>query len=409
MDAPGAPARPSRAAVLATPPSPAVGALWPLPPEEPALRVGADPGCSYPRAGGVVIPPELARYCEGVPVPPRARAAESAASAELARAAARTVVQRMTRAAYALPRHLLESTLPSPPIVLRTLVLDERTRRVLERAAPFSEATTWTLGAYLGLPRFGPFCLVDLLSARAEAASGLAPADPRGEAAGGRVRDAAGGPGPAAGQVIPLDELSSLLMRRMPLGGDRIATLLGRDGVSQPAPVVRELARAYRRAGRTLPFRVIRHAGCEVVVAPSVRNVAKTVLVSATQFISWWGLTTVQQIVTRAQLRAASSVNAAFAGRVLASFPRIVWLDQSREWFSFRGNGSALLRAIKKAFAAADRLDLASLGKALMRQKAPLAKLPAEVWERYLSAIAGCTVDGIWVRRRPGDDGLCPA
>jgi len=370
----------------------------------------------YPRRGGVVVPPELARFCQGVVTPPRTIAgndairnvAEDAAADDLARIAARAVVQRMARAAYALPRPLLELRLPSPSLVLQTYVLDDRTRRVLERAAPMTRTKTWTLAAYLELPRFGPFCLVDLLAARTEAASGLGARRSNRDALTARRKTPAANQ-EAGARAMPLDELSSLLMRAMPLGGDQIAKLLGPEDSSLSSPTVRELARAYRSAGRTVPFRVIRHGGCEVVVAPSVRNVARMVLVAATQFISWWGLTTVQQIVTRTQLRAASSVSAAFAGRVLASFPKIVWLDQSKEWFSFRGNGSALLRAIRKAFAATERVELPSLGKALRKEKALLAKLPVGVWERYLSAIAGCTIDGGWVRLQPVHDALCPA
>jgi len=395
------------AKAAAEPREPAPSAALVIGPESRALsspaflgRVNGDAAAvsPYPRRGGVVIPPELARFCEGVIAPPRRITAENAAAADLARIAARAVIQRMARAAYTLPRPLLETRLPSPPIVLETFVLDDRTRRVLERAAPLTKAKTWTLGDYLDLPRFGPFCLVDLLAARAELAAGLPQKRAGRGAEASRDRGNDGAP-------LPLDELSARLMRTMPFGGDQVAALLGSGG----APTVRELARVYRDAGRTLPFRVIRHGGCEVVVAPSVRNVAKTVLVAATQFISWWGLTTVQQIATRAQLRAASSVNAVFAGRVLASFPKIVWLDQGKEWFSFRGNSSALLRAIRKAFAAADRVDLPSLGRALMREKALLAKLPAGVWERYLAVIAGCTIDGSWVQRQPGDEAFCPA
>jgi len=206
---------------------------------------------------------------------------------------------------------------------------------------------------------------------------------------------------------LPLDELSALLMRAMPLAGDQVPRLLDHAGA---APTVRDLARAYRSAGRTVPFRVIRHGGCEVVVAPSVRNIARTVLVAATQFISWWGLTTVQQIVSRAQLRATSTVSAAFVARLVASLPKVVWLDPNHEWFSFRDNRSALLRAIRNGFAAAERIELPSLMKALAKERAflALARLPAGVWERYLALVAGCTVEGTWVRRQM-PHALCPA
>ena len=362
---------------------------------------GDDRAQPYPRPGGVVIPPELARFCAGVVVPPRGLTAGNDAAVELANSAARLVVQRMARTTYTLPRSLLELRLPSPAVVLQTYGIDDRTRRVLARAAPLTATKSWTLAEYLELPRFGPFCRVDLLAARAEAAT-----EPL--ASAGRKllvpkREVTTATGAAA---LPLDELSSRLMRAMPLAGDQVPRLLDHEG---SAPTVRELARAYRSAGRTVPFRVIRHGGCEVVVAPSVRNVARTVLVAATQFISWWGLTTVQQIVTRTQLRAASSVSAGFAARVLGSFPKVVWLDQSREWFSFRGSSSALLRAIRDAFAAADRVELPSLGKALVREKALLAKLPAGVWERYLSTVAGCTIEGLWVRLQAAGDLPCPA
>lgn len=326
-------------------------------------------------------------------MPPRALTASNDTARELATIAARTVVQRMARTTYALPRSLLDLRLPSPAVVLRAYVIDGRTRRVLERAAPLATATSWTLAQYLALPRFGPFCLVDLLAARAEAT-----AAPPARSAGQQTRANLRKPPALAPRALPLDELSALLIRAMPMAGEQVARLLDHAGA---APTVDELARAYRSAGRTVPFRVIRHAGCEMVVAPSVRNVACIVLVAATQFISWWGLTTVQQIVTRAQLRAASSISAAFVGRVLASFPRVVWLDQGREWFSFRDSSSALLRTIRDAFAVDDRVALPSLGKGLVREKALLAKLPQGVWERYLSAVAGCTIEGLWVRLHP--------
>lgn len=377
----------------------------PAPPERaragPLLDWGRTRGLddrarSYPRAGGVVVPPELARFCEGIVAPSRTLTAKNDAAVELAASAGRAVVQRMARITYALPRPLLELRLPGPAVVLQTYVLDERTRRVLERAAPLTNTRTWTLAAYLAVPRFGPFCLVDLLSARAEAAAGLPS-----KRAGRRARIASrlitsDEPGRAP-RVLPLDDVSTMLMRAMPLGGDQVRALLDLEG---SAPTVRELARAYRCAGRTVPFRVVRHGGCEVVVAPSVRNVARTVLVAATQFISWWGLTTVQQIVSRAQLRAASAVSVAFAARVLASLPKVVWLDPGREWFSFRDNRSALLRAIRSAFVAAERVELPSLARALAKEKPFLAltKLPDGVWERYLAVVAGCTVEGSWVR-----------
>lgn len=372
-----------------------------------ARRTAADERArSYPRRGGVVVPPELARFCEGVVVPPRALTADSDAAAELAATAARAVVQRMARTTYALPRPLLELRLPSPAVVLQTYVIDERTRRVLERAAPLTDTKSWTLGAYLGLPRFGPFCLVDLLAARAEAPAQL----PSKRTSRHLPRS---GPQPVASHQqapaaagLSLDELSALLMRAMPLGGEQVAGLLAREGATT---TVRELARAYRSAGRAVPFRVIHHGGCDVIVAPSVRNVARGVLVAATQFISWWGLTTVHQIVSRAQLRTASTVSAAFTARVLASLPKLVWLDHGKEWFSFRGHSSALLRAIRAAFAAAERVQLPAFGNALAREKAFLARLPAGVWERYLSLVAGCTIDGNWILRAPVLDALCPA
>jgi len=360
---------------------------------------------SYPRPGGVVVPPELGRFCEGVVVPPRALSADNQAAAALAAVAARSVVQRMARATYALPRALLELRLPSPAMVLQTYVIDERTRRVLERASPPTKMKAWTVAAYLEVPRFGPFCLVDLLAARAEAGAGpaarrklrrLAPAEPRRPPV-----DDDGGPR----RPVCLDELSALLMRAMPLGAQQVAALL--DGTG-PESTIRDLARAYRRAGRTVPFRVIRHGDCQVLVSPGVRDLARAVLVAATQFISWWGLTTVQQIASRAQLRAASTVSAAFAARVLASLPMVVWLDQGREWFSLRGTRSALLRAIRKSFAAAERVQLPSFHHALAREKTFLARVPGAVWQRYLSAVAGMTVQGDWLFRAPEPDTFCP-
>jgi len=392
--------------------APSPGQTASLPTDGPAAASGAhitwprSPGPdeharSYPRRGGVVVPPELARFCEGVSFPPRALSADN----EVAAIAARTVVQRMARATHALPRALLQLRLPSPAVVLQTYIIDERTRRVLERVSPPTKIGTWTVAAYLEVPRFGPFCLVDLLAARAELATDpvarrkarrAAPAEPRlalvdedGRARGG----------------VSLDELSALLMRAMPLSVDQVGALL--DGAGAKT-TIRDLARAYRSAGRTVPFRVIRHGDCQVLVSPSVRTPARTVLVAATQFISWWGLTTVQQIVSRAQLRAASTVSATFAARVLASLPMVVWLDQGREWFSLRGTSSALLRAIRRSFAATERVELPSFRKALAREKTFLTRVPGAVWQRYLSVVAGMTVEGDWLCRTPEPDTFCP-
>jgi hypothetical protein len=368
----------------------------------------------YPRPFGVILPVELRDVLTG-PAPPPA-----GESSEARRASGRQVVRGMARVTYALPQHILDIKLPSPATVLERFVIDDRTRGVLERARPFPLRTTWTVAAYLDTPRFGPFCLVDLLAAHAESTTPIAARRGRDRSPNGRGgKRAPSSPLPAAPRLAAparlscaLEELSPLLVRSMPLTGQQIGELLIRAWLSPQLRSVRDLERAYRSAGLACPFRLIRHGDAEVVVPPSVRAIAKAVLVAASQFVAWRGIATVREIAARAQLRAAALITELFAGRLLATLPGVVWLDQGREWFSFRDTKSPLLRAVRKALASEDRVELPSLRQSLPTGKELLSQLPVGAWERYLSVVGGYTIDGRWVLRgsldvTPIDGVLC--
>jgi hypothetical protein len=319
----------------------------------------------------------------------------------------RRVIDSISRVSQGLPRPVLETEVPDPETVLASFVIDDRTRNVLERARPFGgshgvpSTTSWTLSRYLDVPRFGPHCLVDLLAARAEA--GRRDCSPR------RSHVTMAAPAtetpkqafPSCPTWLPIDEVSSFLLRSMPLSGEQIGEYLVREGMAPRSLSLDELVRAYRSAGQVPPFRIVRCGASEAAVPASMHGIANTVAVTAKRFVSWWGLASVQSVAARAQVRAQLSgptrVTIDFAGRVLASFQHLVWLDEAKEWFSFRERESCpLTDAVKKEFLVSEWVPMSQMRLALAKVQPQLAALPGGAAEQYLSQIVGCRIIGGW-------------
>src|SRR5882724_2997146 len=142
-----------------------------------AQKVGAG-RYAYPRPDGVLVPRPL-RDIGGRQSP--------ITQDRLQRG--RMVILDVARSMRHLPAELLDLVLPHPSVVLRDLPIEDRTRSVLDRFLPtIAKEPVWTVGRYLGIPKFGARCLVDLLSACEEVARGDDEVGPRSASVGDAVR-----------------------------------------------------------------------------------------------------------------------------------------------------------------------------------------------------------------------------
>jgi len=344
---------------------------------------------SYPRLGGTVIPAVLTEFYEGngsACALPRSLPRSTDAAVRLAMG--RSAVSQIARFAYHLPTTLLKVQLPDPEAVLEHFVVDERTRRVLERGRPFDLESPWPVSRYLQIPRFGPRCLLDLLAAREEHRNREMPA-------------AVAAPviGPCAAPVLPLDAVSVVILRGLPRSEEQIQDALISEGIFTSALSLAQIERAYRQSGRAVPFRVIHWPGTNVAVAASMQSTANAVIVTANQFVSWWGVATVDAVVARVQTRVTTSVTGEFVGRLLAAIHNLKWLDGRREWFSLSGGQNYLSGAIGRFFDVADKVSFAWLRGKVAQGQPRLAALPLAVFKQYLTLVEGYVVDGEWVRR----------
>jgi hypothetical protein len=308
-----------------------------------------------------------------------------------------------------LPRQVLEAEVPDPKTVLASFVLDDRTRNVLERSWPFgrpgyqpgSHREPWTVSRYLEMPRFGPHCMVDLLAARAEAAGDDPAARPPPGVTTGVLSTKRSDPKlPVCPTWLPIEEVSAFLLQSLPLSGDEIGQHFLREGIAQRPISLTELARAYRIAGEVPPFRSVRCGATEIAVPASMHGIAHAIAATARRFVSWWGLAAVQSVETRARVRVQALRSfqdpVGFPRRMLASCQGLVWLDDAKEWFSFRDSSSPLSDAVKKAFTVSNWVEVAQLRSVVVKLQPRLAQLPACAIERYLSEIVGCRIAGPW-------------
>ena len=348
-----------------------------------AQRVGAGAN-DYPRPGGVLVPQPLSTLCRSLP----------ASTDEDRRRSGRELVLSVARALQRLPAQLLNLEMPHPKTVLGTLPIEARTRAVIDRLLPIlAKEPAWTVRRYLGIPKFGPRCLVDLLAACEEKQRGAAlPEGPRGS---GRA-------GEAGGAIVPftpidlgrLDDIARLLGNLLPISTSELAQVLVREGLASAPVTLEHLAEVYRRMELAAPFRVLTHGGMAIAVGRDNHGFAATVAATAVRLVSQWGLSTVDSVVERVGVLRSAPTSRSFVCRLLVALPRLRWLDQAMEWFSFLDDRSPLARRIAKVFSVARRVPLRDLRRALDKGQARGPRTPPEVLARYLSDVGRCQVDG---------------
>jgi hypothetical protein len=345
----------------------------------------------YPRRSGVLIARELIPICRAsASLWKVERRVVPSSTPESRRYLGRLVVKAVRRRFRDLPAELRTLLLPAPDVALARLVMGARTRATLERARGWSPAgPAWTVGRYVEIPGFGIHCLVDLLAAREEAEA---------------EQDAASAGDAGALGALPLpldpsrlDELSEFLKRRLPSPMPELGRAMVVEGLATRPPSSDELARCYRVSGQPAPFRLVRAQGAEIVAHGPALGVATAIINTASAFIAWWGLGNVESVTGRVGAVKASSPNTIVARRILGGLPKLAWLDDRREWFSFRGDSNRLTVLIRKVLGTVDRVARGELASMLFKGSAAAFQPPAAVIERYLAEVIGCRIEGEFV------------
>ncbi len=360
----------------------------------------------YPRSGGTLLPSELEYLRVGDDIGLGPRTLMSGESPEMRARLGRRVVERLAKTAHALPRHILELEVPPPPIVLDTFLIDERTRRALERMQPYRDTQPWTLARYLELPRFGPRCLVDLLAARAEKLATQEHTNHTAPSVGAKAIDWGGTRVSLASEtVMVLDLISRFLSQRTPVGMEQIHKHACDHGLKVPAATLADLLLLYRKSKRTPPFRIASLAGAEVAVRPHEQRSSGAISITATHFIDWWGLAPVESVASRSRLVTGCAISERTIHNVLEVSKGFVWLDDERTWFTFRQRDSSLLRLLTKMLTIGEWFDLVRVQLQVGKCQAQVRDVPRSVFARYLRTAVNCQIRATWARRRRPDDG----
>jgi hypothetical protein len=346
------------------------------------------PNGSYPRCDGVVAPAILARA--GCPITTDPRDPE-----ERARAAAE-IVRWVGRPLRRLPDEVLDAGLPDPGVILRSWPLGPRTRGVVARLGNAGGARAWRVRDLIGAARLGPAALVDLLAACEEhqLVATVAPARAP-ESVTAHAVDLA-----SPSIASRLMDLAALVRGRLPLRPEELADLLISSGLSAERLAIDDVVRLFRDWQLPVPFRTVRRGGATVLVPPASLASAEALVTTASHLVFHWGLCTLSSVVKRIRSLALADLGAGAAARVLASIPRFRWLDERSGWFSFVGYSSRVRVAIRKIFSVASRVSLADLSLVLAKRVRALATAPRAAVETYLSEIAGCEIEGDWVKPR---------
>jgi hypothetical protein len=361
----------------------------------------------YPRPAGVLVPRALAEICRSLPASNQDRNQDRNGDR---RQRGREIVSSVSRSLRRLTPALLDLEMPHPSAALRTLPIEDRTRSVIDRFLPIlAKEPSWTVGRYLRIPKFGARCLVDLLAACEETASGTTVA----------AADATGAPqkGSAGRTVVPftpidlgrLDDIARLLGNLLPMSGSDLARLLIDEGLATATVTLEHVTGVFRSMDRPAPFRAITCSGTEIALAGDANGFAATVAATAVRLVSHWGLSTVESLVERVRLLRAAPTSRSFVCRLLVALPRLRWLDSTMEWFSFLGDRSRLARGIAKVFAVAQRVPFSELRLALGKGQARAPQVPGQVLTRYLSDVAHCQLDGELVVSGERPDDAAPA
>ncbi|HXI55251.1 MAG TPA: hypothetical protein VNO55_04295, partial [Polyangia bacterium] len=206
----------------------------------------------------------------------------------------------------------------------------------------------------------------------------------------------------APSPLARLDAISTLLRSAMPVSASQLNRLLLEQGLTRKPVSVVALLSEYARAELTPPFRILRAQGVEILVSPGSVDLSARIVSTTAHCIADWGLTSIEVVADRVRAAEGSLASEDRVRRLLMALPRLRWLDEGADWFSFTGERSRLRRAVRKILAVADRVLFADLRSALAKGRSYLLHAPLRALERYLSDLADCEVDGDqeWVRLR---------
>ncbi|HVZ72463.1 MAG TPA: hypothetical protein VHJ20_08820 [Polyangia bacterium] len=194
--------------------------------------------------------------------------------------------------------------------------------------------------------------------------------------------------------------LATAIERHLPLRPEEVPAVLAAIGA--PVRDVDELVLFFKDTGRAAPFRFVRRGGAQILVAPTALAASEAVLMEASHLVFHWGLCTVEMIGERLGSLAKPTLPDVAVARVLASIPRLRWLDDARRWFSFVGSRSRMRAAVGKVFGVFNVVALADLTAALGKRLKALELAPHTAIRTYLSQVAGCELDGDVVRAGAG-------
>jgi len=355
----------------------------------------------YPRRLGVIIPRALVPLCRSNASLWNVERRDLSDQTDERRALVGAMVVETVRRRFAdLPREIGALSLPDPDAALGGLLVGAPTRKALLCARGWKTSdSAWTVDRYVAVPSFGARSLVDLLAAREEAAAG---GSARAEIEHGRVE------GDVSLPIDParLEEVSRFLEAHLPLPSPELGPALQAAGLAARPVSPEEIVRSYETYGRPAPFRLVRRGGAEIATTGPAQEIASAIISTATSFISWWGMGTVQSVMARVGTLKSAPHDAGTIRRVLAGIPQLRWLDESREWFSLRSGTNRLTILVRKVFTFVSRIARGELIRTLLKGQIPGFHPPAPVLERYLADVADCRFEGEFVRPRPAEQAL---
>jgi len=195
-----------------------------------------------------------------------------------------------------------------------------------------------------------------------------------------------------------MKDIAEAIRQALPFRADELGRVIQAAGLAAPGLKVEHVVRAFHDGKARAPFRLVRRGGVTILVSSTSVTAAETVLSEANLLILHWGLCTVGMVADRLRSLKRGRGRTDATVRILGAVPRVVWLDDARQWFSMAGLNSRLLVAIGKVFAVVGSIPLTQLKDGLSKRAHAIVTAPAGVLEAYLSKVAGCIVERGWVR-----------
>jgi hypothetical protein len=377
---------------------------------------------TYPRRGQPIVPRRLALLLVNGALPAAATDAKLAARMGPAdrRKLANRAVRWLRSRLPTLPATIASGHMPPPEAVLKSLLLDTRTRNVLLRGGPEGQRRreAWCVRDYLALPGFGARGLLDVLTSL-EASS----VDPSAQRSSNR-RASASAPDRKLGDVLEriervqrkhrredlrpappslapsrfadgdyLAKTIDLIVPELPLSDHAIRERLQTAGIGAGAVDLVRLAKAASRLSLESPFVVIALGAGKLVLRRRDVPVATSAYSIAVRTTLNWGVATIAGVTSQLSSVAGAVTGPGFVGRVLAAARGFEWLDQDNGWFWFRNRPSRLLDGLQKVFSVVTELSLPRLYWALFKGHDERMRPPAVALPSLASALPGARVE----------------